>query len=89
MPPGFENLRGDEDMIRALAELRLLHPSLERAVIKLEEGFSGEGNAIFSYDGAPAGAGATRVGTRRPADSRPLRGGRRALGDLSQRAGSR
>jgi hypothetical protein len=54
-PPGFEHLRGDEDMIRALVELKRGHPSVRRAVIKLEEGFSGEGNAIFPYHGAPDG----------------------------------
>jgi len=57
MPPGYEHLRGEEDLIRAVAELKREHPSLRRAVIKLEEGFSGEGNAIFSYDGAPNGRG--------------------------------
>jgi hypothetical protein len=59
MPPGYEQLRGDEDMIHALAELKHEHPSLRRAVIKLEEGFSGEGNAIFAYDGAPSGPSLT------------------------------
>lgn len=55
MPPGYEHLRGEPDMIQALVDLKLQHPKVRRAVIKLEEGFSGEGNAIFSYDGAPAG----------------------------------
>jgi len=59
-PPGYEHLRGEEDMIRALVDLKREHPAVERAVIKLEEGFSGEGNAIFSYDGAPAGPDLTR-----------------------------
>jgi hypothetical protein len=54
-PPGFEHLRGEEDVIRALVDLKREHPAMRRAVIKLEEGFSGEGNAIFSYDGAPTG----------------------------------
>lgn len=54
-PPGYEHLRGEDDVIRALSELRREHPSMQRAVIKLEEGFSGEGNAIFSYEGAPLG----------------------------------
>jgi len=56
-PPGYEHLRGEEDVIRALVDLKREHPPVRRAVIKLEEGFSGEGNAIFSYDGAPAGRG--------------------------------
>ncbi len=59
-PPGFEHLRGEEDVIRALADLKREDPALSRAVIKLEEGFSGEGNAIFSYDGAPSSRDLTR-----------------------------
>jgi len=59
-PPGYEHLRGEEDVIRALVDLKLTHPAVRRAVIKLEEGFSGEGNAIFSYDDAPSGRGLTR-----------------------------
>jgi hypothetical protein len=60
MPPGYEHLRGDEDMIGALVDLKREHRSLRRAVIKLEEGFSGEGNATFSYEGAPTGAPLTQ-----------------------------
>ena len=52
-PDGYEHLRGTDDMVRALAALKRGHPRLERAVVKLEEGFSGEGNAIFSYRDAP------------------------------------
>lgn len=52
-PEGYEHLRGEDDMVRALAELKRAHPRVRRAVLKLEEGFSGEGNAVFSYDGAP------------------------------------
>ena len=52
-PPGYEHLRGEDDVVRALVDLKRDHPSVRRAVIKLEEGFSGEGNAIFSYEGAP------------------------------------
>ena len=53
MPDGYEHLRGVDDMVRALAALKREHPQLQRAVVKLEEGFSGEGNAIFSYRDAP------------------------------------
>ncbi|CAN5894090.1 hypothetical protein BH11GEM2_BH11GEM2_18290 [soil metagenome] len=52
-PDGYEHLRGVDDMVRALAALKRAHPHVQRAVVKLEEGFSGEGNAIFSYSGAP------------------------------------
>ena len=54
VPLGFEHLRDTTDVARALAELKRRRPMLRRAVVKLNEGFSGEGNAIFSYDGAPA-----------------------------------
>jgi hypothetical protein len=53
-PPGFEHLHTGEDVVRALTQLKRAHPPLRQAVIKLEEGFSGEGNATFSYEGAPA-----------------------------------
>ncbi|MDX1532286.1 MAG: peptide ligase PGM1-related protein, partial [Rhodothermales bacterium] len=32
------------------------HPGLRRAVVKLNEGFSGEGNAVFEFADAPEGA---------------------------------
>ena len=60
MPNGFENLRDATDIAAALAALKRDDPSLRRAVVKLNEGFSGEGNAVFSYDGAPAGDGLAR-----------------------------
>jgi hypothetical protein len=55
LPAGFENLRDTEDLVQALIELRRQHPRLHKAVVKLNEGFSGQGNALFSFDGAPAG----------------------------------
>ncbi|MBV9455848.1 MAG: ATP-grasp domain-containing protein, partial [Rubrobacter sp.] len=54
IPEGFEHLRDKDDLIGAVAELKHRRPDLRRAVIKLNEGFSGEGNALFSYDGSPA-----------------------------------
>ncbi|MBC7896469.1 MAG: ATP-grasp domain-containing protein [Cytophagaceae bacterium] len=55
-PDGFERLRDLDDVANALVELKRRQPTLKRAVVKLEEGFSGEGNAVFAYDGAPDGA---------------------------------
>ena len=54
---GFENLRDEADIVEGLVTLKKRNPELRRAVIKLNEGFSGEGNAVFSYEGAPADAG--------------------------------
>ena len=55
MPEGFEDLRGAGDVTEALVELKKRRSGAARAVVKLDEGFSGEGNAIFNYDGAPEG----------------------------------
>jgi hypothetical protein len=54
---GAENLRDMRDVVTALAALKRRQPMLERAVIKLEEGASGEGNCIFDYSGAPIRSG--------------------------------
>lgn len=50
---GFEDLRDERDLFQALADLRARNPHLRKAVVKLNEGFSGEGNALFRYDRAP------------------------------------
>ena len=49
LPEGFEDLRSEDDAVEALAELQARRPGIRRAVLKLEESFSGEGNAIFQY----------------------------------------
>ena len=56
LPFGFEDLVDREQIANALAELKGRKPELRRAVVKLNEGFSGEGNAIFDLADAPAGA---------------------------------
>jgi hypothetical protein len=59
MPPGFEDLHGAEAVAEALVELKAQRPGMRRAVVKLNEGFSGEGNAMFRYQGAPEGTALT------------------------------
>ncbi len=49
LPEGFEDLAGESDVEDALVELAGRRPGLRRAVVKLNESFSGEGNAIFRY----------------------------------------
>jgi len=56
MPEGSEDLRGADEIADALADLKARRPGIKRAVVKLEEGFSGEGNALFTYEGAPGGS---------------------------------
>jgi hypothetical protein len=56
LPAGFEGLGDAGDLARALVELKSQRPQLRRAVVKLNEGFSGEGNALFDFSQAPDGA---------------------------------
>jgi hypothetical protein len=49
MPEGFEDLRSQEEVEEALVELGARRPGLRRAVVKLNDSFSGEGNAVFRY----------------------------------------
>ncbi|MDX1606298.1 MAG: hypothetical protein R3202_08895, partial [Candidatus Competibacterales bacterium] len=60
LPDGFEQLRDTDDLVQGLTELKQRHPDLGQAVVKLDEGFSGEGNALFNYDGLAADAGLER-----------------------------
>ncbi len=53
LPAGFERLRDAHDIIDGLVALKRLQPGLRKAVVKLEEGASGEGNAVFSFEDAP------------------------------------
>lgn len=49
LPDGFEDLRDEHDISAALLSLKSRNPSLKKAVVKINEGFSGEGNAIYEY----------------------------------------
>ena len=57
LPDGHERLRDAHDVEGALVDLKRRHPRLGRAVVKLDEGFSGEGNGVFSFADAPDNAG--------------------------------
>lgn len=46
LPAGYEDLRDRGDLIEALVDLATTEPDVRRAVVKLNEGFSGEGNAV-------------------------------------------
>jgi hypothetical protein len=56
-PDGFEDLGDERDLTGALAGLKRQKPHLRRALVKLNEGVSGEGNAVFDYAEAPEGSG--------------------------------
>lgn len=55
MPDGFEDLKNADDIASAITELKTRSPALEKAVIKINEGFSGEGNAVIDLENAPEG----------------------------------
>lgn len=49
VPEGYEDLNNREEVIEALVQLKTRNPLLHKAVIKLNDGFSGEGNAVYEY----------------------------------------
>jgi hypothetical protein len=49
LPEGFEDLQSKDDIEESLIELAARRPGIRRAVVKLNDSFSGEGNAIFRY----------------------------------------
>ncbi len=51
-----EDIAGEDDVALALAELKGATPELRKAVVKLNEGFSGEGYAVFDFRDAPTNA---------------------------------
>ena len=55
VPYGIENLQNEDDIAAALCQLKKNNPGLQKAVVKMNDGFSGEGNAIFYYREIDAG----------------------------------
>ncbi len=49
LPDGVEDVRSRDDILSALVELKERRPALRKAMLKLDDSFSGEGNALFSY----------------------------------------
>ena len=53
VPPGYENVHSVDQIVDALAQLKTSDPALQKAVVKLDEGVSGEGNAVVDLSNAP------------------------------------
>jgi hypothetical protein len=49
LPDGFEDLHSKEDIVTALASLKRKYPGMRKAVVKMNDGFSGDGNAMYAY----------------------------------------
>ena len=56
VPDGIENLQNENDIAAALNQLKKNNPALQMAVVKMNDGFSGEGNAVFYYKELEAGS---------------------------------
>jgi hypothetical protein len=52
-PAGFEDLRSVADVVRALTALRSQRPDVGEAMVKLNEGVSGKGNAVVDLRDLP------------------------------------
>jgi hypothetical protein len=52
-PLGVENLGSQEELIEAIAQMRTRKPSIKQVMVKLNEGVSGEGNAVIDLTGLP------------------------------------
>jgi hypothetical protein len=53
-PLGHENLGSKEDLIDAITQMRARKPSMRQVLVKLNEGVSGEGNAVIDLTGLPS-----------------------------------
>jgi hypothetical protein len=61
-PLGVENLGSKEELIEAIAQMRARKPSIKQVLVKLNEGVSGEGNAVIDLSGLTSGAGGADPG---------------------------
>ena len=52
-PLGHENLASKEDVIGSIMQMRARKPSIKQVLVKLNEGVSGEGNALVDLAGVP------------------------------------
>jgi hypothetical protein len=52
-PLGQENLGSKDELIGAIMEMRASKPSIKQVLVKLNEGVSGEGNALVDLTGLP------------------------------------
>lgn len=61
LPDGAEDLHDLQQAAEAIVALRARDPALRRVVLKLDQGFSGEGNAVLDLEALAAGADAGAV----------------------------
>lgn len=64
-PAGSEDLYTEDEIVDALIDLGRRRPNADRAVVKLNEGFGGEGNGVFNFPSARAERDAIREALHR------------------------
>ncbi len=52
-PIGVEDLHSQEEIVAALLSMRARHPRMSGAIVKLNDGVSGQGNAVVDLHGLP------------------------------------
>src|SRR2546430_2720510 len=52
-PLGHEDIGSEEELLNAITQMRARKPSIEQVMVKLDEGVSGEGNAIVDLNALP------------------------------------
>jgi hypothetical protein len=58
----MENLSSADEVLSAIAEMRARNPSMQQVLVKLNEGVSGEGNALIDLKGLPASGDSSERG---------------------------
>jgi hypothetical protein len=53
-PLGREDIGSEEELFNAIVDIRMAKPSIEQVMVKLNEGVSGEGNAVIDLRGLPS-----------------------------------
>ena len=72
-PLGYENVGSADKAIEAIMEMRAKKPSMRQVLVKLNEGVSGEGNAVVDLTNLPSVAGIADAGRERAAIADRLR----------------
>ena len=53
-PLGRENITSKDELFKAIVDMRVAKPCIEQVMVKLNEGVSGEGNAVIDLGGLPS-----------------------------------
>ena len=70
-PLGRENIGSQEELIDSIAEMRAAKPSIKQVMVKLNEGVSGEGNAVIDLMGLPVATALRRRAAPSDTDGAP------------------